>query len=510
MMTRTTRARRRRRPARTVAAAICAVLTLGLAAFPTAAQAASSPTVYGAGSTWVKNALDQWIADVSKQGLKISYNGIGSTGGRQQYWNNDVDFAASEIPFQPTEMGYINSSHRSYEYFPDVAGGTSLMYNLKDSQGKQVRDLKLSAPTIAGIFTGTITNWSDHHITADYGHQLPNLAIRPVIRSDGSGTSAQFSRYIAFTEPKMWAAFARKTNIPNKFTSLWPPFGVAIGQNGSDGVANYVANPGLGVGSIGYVEYSYAKQRGFPVASVKNKSGAYTQPTSNNVAVALNHAQFYKDNTQNLDKVYTAPEVNAYPISSYSYMISPTTDIDPAKGAVLGKFILYFACHGQTEASGLGYSPLPPTLVKNVWEAEDKIKGAPSPPKALNSSTCDNPTLGPGYHIITGGTNPTGSSQTGGGGTSTTSASTTDGSSVTTTGSASAAGTITTSATATTDVLPSGSVASLQALAAREIDGAKSGMPAAVIYLVILILALVFGPLFLRLHGGKNADDEPH
>ena len=172
------------------AAGALAFLGLLVSANP---AAAADVTVTGAGSTWSQIAVDQWRADVASQsGLRINFSGVGSSAGRQFYLISQVDFAVSEIPFQPDEVAKLRASNRSWQYLPIVAGGTALMYNLKDASGRQIRDLRLSASTIAGIFTGRITNWSDAAITADYGRALPAKAIIPVVRSDGSGASAQF------------------------------------------------------------------------------------------------------------------------------------------------------------------------------------------------------------------------------------------------------------------------------------------------------------------------------
>jgi phosphate transport system substrate-binding protein len=383
------------------AALLAAAVTVALA--PTAALA-DGPTISGAGSTWSQIALDQWRADVARYGLSVNYQGVGSSAGRQFFIINQVDFAASEIPFYPDELAKLRGEHKAFQYLPDVAGGTSLMYNLVDGTGQRVTNLQLSSSTAAGIFTGTITNWDDPKIAADNGGRpFPNQPIIPVIRSDGSGTSAQFSLYLATKEPAAWAAFARKNGIPDASTSYWPNFPGSVAQRGSDGVANFVANDSIGRGAIGYVEAGYAIQRGFPVASMRNASGHYTQPTSANVATALTHATLNADLTQNLGAVYDAPEATAYPVSSYSYLITQTTGFDPAKGNVLGKFILYFACDGQQQASLLGYSPLPPNLVQAVFDAVKRIPGAPAPPPL---SQCNNPTI---QHGGGGGTpTPTG------------------------------------------------------------------------------------------------------
>lgn len=361
------------RPARVLLAAL---LLVAVTAPPASAQA--GPRVSGAGSTWSQIAVDQWRADVARQGLDINYSGVGSSAGRQFYVIGQVDFAVSEIPFQGDELTRLQGSGRSFQYLPIVAGGTSLMYNLVDASGQRVTNLQLSAPTIAGIFTGTITDWSDPAIAADNGGvALAPLAIIPVTRSDGSGTSAQFSAYLNSQAPGVWGEFAARFDIDGS-TSNYPQFPGAIAQKGSDGVANYVAST-TGLGAITYVEAGYALQRGFPVASVRNTSGAFTQPSARNVAIALTQATLNEDRTQNLEAVYVHGDPSTYPISSYSYMITQTSGFDPAKGKVLGDFIRYFACDGQQKAEVLGYSPIPQNLVQVAFEAIAQLPGATDP-----------------------------------------------------------------------------------------------------------------------------------
>jgi len=397
---------------RTAAAALASALVLPFAwAGPAHAD---GPTVTGAGSTWSQIAVDQWRADVAtQQGLKINFSGVGSSAGRQFYLISQVDFAVSEIPFLPDEAAKLRASGRSWQYLPIVAGGTALMYNLKDTAGRQVRDLRLSPQTLAGIFTGRISTWNDKAITADYGRALPAKPIVPVVRSDGSGTSAQMSAFLANVSPSDWSRFAGEQNIANTATSNYPQFGNSVAQKGSDGVANFIAGGTTGVGSIGYVETGYAVQRNFPVAAVKNVSGRYVLPSAANVATALTKARLNPDRTQDLSGVYRNASSNAYPISSYSYMITPTTGLSPAKGAVLAKFMIYFACAGQQKAAVLGYSPLPANLVKVVFAAVKQLPGAPAVP-GLNSRECANPTLsgslGAGADSTPAGSSPSASS----------------------------------------------------------------------------------------------------
>ena len=403
-----------------------AVAAFGLAivasSLPTAPASASSyVTINGAGSTWSAIAIDQWQADVASQGIPVNYNAQGSTAGRVFYYSDQVDFAASEIPFQAAyrdSTGTVTTneialaSHRPWAYLPDVAGGTSLMYHV-DVGGSRVRDLRLAPATVAKIFTGVITNWSDPTITADNGgRRLPSLPIKPVIRSDGSGTTAQFTAFMASQTASIWTAFCQKVGIrlnPCPATSLYPPFDGSIAQQLSDGVAAFVAAP-YNNGAITYVEYGYAKKKDFPVASVLNKAGYYTQPTPLNVAIALTGAKIHADFTQDLSGVYVNPDSRAYPMSSYSYLIVPKTTVSgfsTEKGRTLGAFILYVVCAGQQKAAQLGYSPLPANLVAFAFAAEKLIPGAPAPPPITK---CANPTITGAFNLKNAPPPPPGSS----------------------------------------------------------------------------------------------------
>lgn len=361
---------------------------------------AETVVVDGAGSTWSQIAIDQWRADVARQGLTINYQGVGSSAGRAAYYQAQVDFAVSEIPFSDGTDGGVNevalASGRPYAYLPIVAGGTAFMYHLEVG-GSRVTDLRLSPSTLAKIFTGAITNWNDAAIAADNnGRVLPSLPVKVVIRSDGSGTSAQFTAFMASQTPTEWNAFCTKAGLGSTCpaTSLYPnPPGLGFAsQQFSDGVANFVAAP-YNNGSITYVEYGYAKERGYPVASIKNAAGSYAQPVAQSVSIALQGATLNSDGTQNLRGVYRHPDPRAYPVSSYSYMIVPTTEVAPfsaGEGQALGNFILYFLCAGQQKAEQLGYSPLPKNLVQIGFDALARIPGAPAAP-AINS--CSNPTI---------------------------------------------------------------------------------------------------------------------
>jgi phosphate ABC transporter phosphate-binding protein len=396
----------RRRLARFAAA----ILAVCLATFPLlpAGTARADEPVNGEGSTWSYPAIQQWQADLANRGETVNYDSVGSTAGRLAFLNKTADFAVSEIPFQgkycpnPLDPGScydeqqeVANSGRTYLYMPIVAGGTSIGYNLTIN-GQQFRKLQLSSGSLTGIFTGAIKYWDDPAIRADNpGVPFPHLAIHPVGRSDGSGTSYQFTAYMAAEQPGLVGRFCSSLGIPNCFpTSQFPAASFVTLANGSDGVANDVT-ASYNNGAIGYAEFAYWIERGAPVASLKNAAGQYRQPTAVNVAVALTRAKINADHTQNLLGVYANPDSRTYPMSSYSYMIVPTNDVTPmdtGKGATLSKFILYFLCQGQQEAQPLGYSPLPPNLVELGISVNNAIPGGVRAP-AATPANCNNPTF---------------------------------------------------------------------------------------------------------------------
>lgn len=402
----TLRQRILRRSAHTAAVILVALLAAG-----TGVSSANAETYYpitGTGSTWSQNALDQWRKNVAANyGMTVNYTGSGSSAGRKDFINQAVDFAVSEIPFQtnPEDASAPEKPATGYAYMPIVAGGTSFMYNLRIG-GKQVTNLRLSGDTVTKIFTGAITKWNDAVIQKDNpGLAMPDKAITPVVRSDGSGSTAQFTLWMSKQHPDLWNAFCGSVGraTPCGMTSQYPVFGAAKAQNGSLGVAGYVGQD-YGEGAITYVEYSYALKSGFPVAKVLNSSGYYVEPTASSVAVALMQARINTDTsdpatylTQILDDVYNNADSRAYPLSSYSYMIVPTAvnnTFSATKGPTLGAFAQYMLCEGQQQAAALGYSPLPMNLVLAGFEQVKRIPGAGTVNVDVNA--CNNPTFKPG------------------------------------------------------------------------------------------------------------------
>jgi len=393
------------RPVRVASRALLAVAlaTSLLIGASTSAHATVYAQIEGTGSTWSELIVQQWIADVDANGMKVVYTGGGSTKGRKDFSQASTDFAISEIPYQGTdERGQADTSNgRQYAYLPIVAGGTAFTYQLKVGNDL-VRNLRLSGETLAKIFTNQITNWNDPAIAKDNnGRKFPSLPIIPVVRSDGSGTTAQFTTWMDNQYPNIWRPYFGQSGL----TSYYPKKGDRmVSQAGSDQVMNTIKGF-AGNGMIGYVEYSYPINADYPVVKVENKAGYFVEPTQYNTAVALTKAKINQDKSSNLyltqilDGVYANADPRAYPISSYSYMIIPTGAQDPrlstAKRQTLADFMYYSLCAGQTKAGPYGYSPLPLNLVQAGFEQLAKLKTA-DPKVDLDNRdvrSCNNPTF---------------------------------------------------------------------------------------------------------------------
>jgi phosphate transport system substrate-binding protein len=381
---------------------------LGPSVAPAAAAGGYTP-ISGAGSTWAENAVDEWRRGVTQYGMRISYSGTGSSDGRRQFLNGTVDFAVSDIPFQmhPTDGSAAESpAPGTYAYMPIVAGGTAFMYHLNIG-GKPVTNLRLSGDVVTKIFTGVVKTWDDPVIRADNpGLRLPHRTIVPVVRSDGSGSTAQFTMWMADQHKALWNAYCARVGRSGACgqTSYFPTVPGMVAQTGDLGVAAYVSQ-GYGEGAIGYVNYSYALNTHFPVVKVLNHAGYYTEPTPQNVAVSLLKAGINTDRTspdyltQQLAGVYNDIDRRNYPLSSYSYMILPLKvqgTFTTTKGRTLGAFSYYFMCQGQQQAPSLGYSPLPINLVQAGFDQIRRIPGVQA--QSVNIKGCNNPTFSPDGH----------------------------------------------------------------------------------------------------------------
>lgn len=403
--------RRRRGPLSAAATIILAVLALASMSSPAAAT--NWTTLSGSGSSWASVALNQWAQDLQPNGLTVNFNADGSASGRGDYMQgSQVDFAASDPPFRNGADELAGTGAETpewgYSYVPDVGGGTAFMYHVTVG-GHLITNLRLSGLTLTKIFTGQITNWDDPEITHDYGAQLPNEPIIPVVRSDGSGATYFLTRWMSHEYPSIWDAFCQQVHPgiqqPCPQTEFYPEsWGNVRAENGSNAVSTFITSS-YGEGSIGYDEYAYALNAHWPVVAMLNPAGYYVLPSASNVAVALTQAQINEDPNspnflqQNLDNVYTYTDPRSYPLSSYSYLIVPKagTAIPPifnnSVGASLSYYIDFYLCAGQQQAAALGYSPLPLNLVEGGLHQANLIPGHIAGPNPTTLAGCDNPTF---------------------------------------------------------------------------------------------------------------------
>jgi len=374
----------------------------------TGAGAQAPAAISGGGASFPQLELEQWRADVARPpySLAVDYQAAGSTFGREKYISGQLDYGVSDIPFQNDEVGRVQASARkNFVYVPVSAGGLGFMYNVTGTDGQRITSLKLSQRDLCRVFTEEAITWNDPEIQAENpGLPLPADPVRPVVRSDGSGTSYVLSEFCIATAADVWARFismvlARSPNSASvefrggQPTSQWPNgYGNASTAYASDGVANTVANDVSGRSTITFVEAGFAKERGFPNAQVRNAAGVYHSPDPGNVTAALAYATGRADGTFQLD--YLAKDPNAYFPSSYSYVIAQTAGFPATKGVTLATFLYYAVTVGQKRAEPLGYARLSDVLVRLALAQASKIPGAgppptdlagaPPPPRAIN------------------------------------------------------------------------------------------------------------------------------
>jgi phosphate transport system substrate-binding protein len=393
---------------------------LGCAALVLAAQLLLAPAaeafvqVNGSGSTYVGLAMSDWQNGANSQGIPVNYSALGSPAGVNQYGDRTVDFAGTEAEvssLQAAGGGGLSANQRGYQYVPDVAGAVAVMYNVTDAGGRRVDSLHLTRETIARIFSRDITRWNDPAITTtNGGFALPDQPITLIGRSGQSGTTALFYDFVAHVAAGAYNAFVGRN--ADKGIGPLPP-GVrpiqlpTMGPDAdfyrlfadSDQIAQTVANGSVPF-SIGYDEFGYAKKYNAPTAWVDNQSGQYTLPYAANIAAALSKANLRPDLSQELSGVYTNPNPLTYPISAYSYLMTPCASgrdtckggySDASKTDTMNAFIEHVACDGQLNMARVGYSPLPPNLSQEMMNANARLTGRPA--KQLNAGNCANPTF---------------------------------------------------------------------------------------------------------------------
>lgn len=315
---------------------------------------AHATDVTGAGSSFVFPVISKWATDYSKStDTKINYQSIGSGGGIAQIKAATVDFGASDAPLKAEDL-----KAGGLGQFPSVIGGIVPVINV---EGIETGKLELSGKVLADIFQGKITKWNDPAIVAlNKGLKLPETNITVVHRSDGSGTSFNFTNYLAKVSPDWKSAVGEGSAVQ------WP---VGVGGKGNEGVAAYVKQI---KGSIGYVEFAYAKTNNISYAKLENSAGKVVEPSAKAFAAAAATAKW--EDAQDFNLIMTnAPGADAWPITATTWIIMYKQPKNAEKSAAAFDFFKWSLEKGQAQAESLDYVPLPKELVskiENYWKTE--------------------------------------------------------------------------------------------------------------------------------------------
>lgn len=367
---------------------MCAVLTLSIGS---PALAGTATVTTGSGDTGAADAVDQWAAELRQTGLTVNYAAVGSRAGLSQFDSDLTDFAVTDVPFDfPTT--------RPHTYVPAVGDSVDLAFNLT-AGGQRLTDLRLSEPVIAKIFTGVITMWNDPAVAADNpGVTLPAEPVRPVIRSDGNGTTLAFTSWLAARQPDLWNDYCARAGAGTSCgpTILYPYAGGNFtALAGSPNVTGHVAQAGS-EGAIAYVDHHFPLAARLPVVKIRNVAGFFTAPTPTSIAIGLTRAGIAADGAPDLRPIQANPDPRAYPLAYYHYLIVPTATsarFTTNAGIGLSRLAEYLICEGQQRSGLLGYAPLPLNLTNRAIEQIRRIPGADT--SGWSISTCANPTFRP-------------------------------------------------------------------------------------------------------------------
>ncbi len=325
-------------------------IALAVCAAPCMAQ-----HITAAGATFPYPIYSRWFAEYAQQhpGVEINYQSIGSGGGIGQVTKGTVDFGASDMPMTDAMLG---QSKVKLMHIPTVLGAVVPVYNVPGAGS----DLKFAPDVLADIYLGKINNWNDARIAKDNpGVKLPNQEIYVVHRAEGSGTTFIFTDYLSKVSPE-W-----KSEVGANSAVAWPK---GIGGKGNEGVAGLVRQM---PGAIGYVELIYALQNKISYGYIRNAAGTWLKASIEGVTDAAGSVK-----TMPADfrvSITNAPGKDAYPISSFTYLLIPTAAGDATKQKVIKDFLTWMLEHGESEVSTLDYAPLPTNVADKVRAAIAKL-----------------------------------------------------------------------------------------------------------------------------------------
>ena len=339
------------------------IATLAMAGFGAMSYAnlSSAQDVTGAGATFPAPIYAKWAADYNKAtGVRINYQSVGSGAGIKQIDSKTVDFGASDMPLTDEVL-----SKKGQMQFPTVIGGVVPTVNIK---GIAPGQLKLNGQVLGDIYLGKITKWNDPAIMAlNASLALPDAAISPVRRADGSGTTFIFTNYLSKVN-KEW-----KDKVGEGTAVNWP---VGAGGKGNEGVAAFVSRL---PNSIGYLEYAYVKQNKLTFALMQNSDGVYVAPNDTSFKAAAAGAEWIKSFYQILTN---QPGKDAWPISGATFILMHKVQDKPAQATASLKFFDWAYKNGDQTADNLDYVPMPDVVKAQIVKAWGEIKDASGKPVA--------------------------------------------------------------------------------------------------------------------------------
>jgi phosphate transport system substrate-binding protein len=312
--------------------------------------------ISGAGASFIYPLISRWSADYNTAtGHKVNYQSIGSGGGIAQIKAATVDFGSSDKPLPSEELAQAGLGQ-----FPSAIGGVVPVVNL---EGVEPGKLRLTSILLADIFLGKVKTWNDPALAAaNPGVSLPSTKINIVHRSDGSGTTFNFTNYLSKVSPEWKSKVGEGTSVQ------WPG---GLGGKGNEGVASYVQQI---KGSVGYVELAYALQNKMTYVSLQNAAGNFVQPSLESFSAAAASADWTTTKDFNL-VITNAPGAEAWPITATNFILMHKQAKDPARAKAARDFFKWAYENGQEQARALDYVPLPPELVQQIeayWAAEFK------------------------------------------------------------------------------------------------------------------------------------------
>ncbi len=313
-----------------------------------------SVSLTGAGASFPAPLYQRWFSEYNKENpnVKVAYQSVGSGAGVEQFTQGTVDFGASDVAMTDEEIAAVE---RGVALLPMTAGSIVLAYNLPDVSG-----LKLSRQVYVDILLGKVKTWNDPAIAAlNPDATLPDTPITVVFRSDGSGTTGVFTKHLSAINPE-W-----QEKVGDGKTVEWP---TGVGAKGNEGVTAQILQT---EGSLGYIEYGYAKQQEISMATLENKAGKYVVPSDESAAQALSATTL----PENLRAFVSDPEgEGSYPIVTYTWILAYQKYDDPDKLQALKDVVNWSLTEGQSYAAEIGYIPLPDNVVEKVKGKLNTIK----------------------------------------------------------------------------------------------------------------------------------------